>query len=144
MLDGQITSLDPIEHVWLRKKKEYADPRIHAAVNCASISCPRLWHEAFIASKLDTQLDEASKAWLLDKSKNEFKPGKAKVSKIFDWFTEDFGGNEKGILAFIERYSPENRKLLGLILPSAIKAMIGASILPHRALDKPLDPIASF
>lgn len=109
ILEGDIKSLDPIEHVYLRKKAEYKDPRIHAAVNCASISCPRLMKDAFVGSKIDAQLDEATKAWIADSTRNQFDgAGKTiKISKIFDWFEEDFGGNDEGVLAFIRKYGDE-------------------------------------
>ncbi|SMF76737.1 DUF547 domain-containing protein [Pseudobacteriovorax antillogorgiicola] len=113
ILDGRITSLDPIEHDWLRKKPELKDPRVHAAVNCASISCPPLRNEAFDANRIEAQLNDSTQAWLKDSSRNQFKKGKAELSKIFDWFDEDFGGNDKGVLAFIEKHSPELRKILG-------------------------------
>ena len=109
ILDGKITSLDSIEHEYLRKIPKYKDPRIHAAVNCASISCPRLWHEAFVASKLDQQLDDAARTWLRDSTRNRYdlKTQKIEISKIFDWFEEDFGNSSKGVIAFIKAYGPE-------------------------------------
>ncbi len=80
---GQNVTLDHIEHGILRK--EFNEPRIHAAINCASISCPDLRNEAYIADKIDKQLDDSSKNFvnsntkgvLVDKNKN-----KVKVSKF--------------------------------------------------------------
>ncbi|MFW7381888.1 MAG: DUF547 domain-containing protein [Oligoflexus sp.] len=112
LLDGQLKSLDPIEHQWLRKKPELKDPRVHAVVNCASVSCPKLLNEAFVATKLDQQMTEATKDWLADPSKNTFLPNKrtVKLSKIFDWYKEDFGNTDEGVAAFVRQYGPESAK----------------------------------
>ena len=108
LLDGKIKSLDPIEHEWLRKKPELKDARVHAAVNCASWSCPRLQKTAFTAKGVEQQLDQATKQWMADKELNRYQPAqhKAELSKIFDWFEEDFGGNEAGVAAFVRKYGP--------------------------------------
>lgn len=104
LLDGKIKSLDPIEHKWLRPI--YKDYRIHAAVNCASFSCPPLRHEAFQGSKLDAQLDDQMKAWLQDKTRNQLDPAHKvfKVSKIFDWYKKDFDAWGGGVVAVINHY----------------------------------------
>ena len=109
LLDGKIRSIDPIEHEWLRKDPELRGPRIHAAVNCASISCPVLQSEAFVAERLDQQLDAATRQWLADPQKNRYDPTKKTLylSKIFDWYEEDFGDSDEGILAFVKRYGPQ-------------------------------------
>ncbi len=104
LLDGAIKSLDPLEHEWLRKKPELKDPRVHAAVNCASISCPRLNATAFQANSLEEQLDEATRAWLTDSTRNHIAPKELKLSKIFDWFADDFGSDSKSIIKFIAKY----------------------------------------
>ncbi|MGE4130158.1 MAG: DUF547 domain-containing protein [Bdellovibrionales bacterium] len=107
LLDGKIQSLDPIEHEWLRPK--YKDYRIHAAVNCASKSCPPLRHEAFVGSKLDAQLDEQMKLWLADESRNNLSDKKKiKISKIFDWYKSDFESWGGGILKVIEKHSGQS------------------------------------
>ena len=101
LLGGAIKSIDPIEHDFLRPKFE--DYRIHAAVNCASISCPPLRRDAFVGKILDSQLDEQMQIWLLDRGRNRFDAttGEARISKIFDWYEKDFekwGGGVKGVL----------------------------------------------
>lgn len=88
LLDGKIKALDPIEHEWLRPK--YKDFRIHAAVNCASFSCPPLRNEAFTSDKLDAQLDSQMKSWLADSGRNRISKHKFEISKIFDWYKDDF------------------------------------------------------
>ena len=107
MLGGKVKSLDPIEHEWLRPK--FKDYRIHAAVNCASISCPPLRHEAFLGSNLDKQLDEQMSFWLKDESRNRFdeKFGKLYLSKIFDWYGDDFEKWGDGIKAVVKKFGPK-------------------------------------
>ena len=87
---GKERHLDWIEHEVLRPK--YKDPRIHYAVNCASIGCPRLRNEAFNDKMLDIQLNEQQATFFADASRNriDVKNKKLMVSKIFDWFEEDF------------------------------------------------------
>ena len=58
---GQPTSLDGIEQDMLRQRGVYDDPRIHFAVNCASIGCPMLREEAYVPERLDAQLAEQEK-----------------------------------------------------------------------------------
>jgi len=88
MLLGRKMSLDGIEHGILRK--EYREPRVHYAVNCASVGCPMLREEAYLAARLDRQLEEQAVRFLSDRSRNRFRDGRLEVSKIFDWFKEDF------------------------------------------------------
>ena len=106
ILDGKIKSLDPIEHEWLRKKPELKDYRVHAAVNCASISCPRLAATAFAAEKIDEQMDEAMRLWINDLSRNKLSGDELEISKIFDWFQDDFG-SEKDIKDILSKYANE-------------------------------------
>lgn len=88
---GEPRHLDWIEHEQLRPR--YAEPRIHAAVNCASIGCPALRDEAFTAPKLEAQLDDSMRRFMADRTRNRVKGGQVEVSSIFKWFREDF---EKG------------------------------------------------
>ena len=90
---GRKTSLDGIEHGLLRKN--YREPRIHFAVNCASVGCPMLREEAYASARLDRQLEEQVFRFLSDRSRNRFRNGHLEVSKIFDWFKEDFAPREK-------------------------------------------------
>lgn len=87
---GRPMSLDGIEHGMLRKPGAYDDPRVHFAVNCASIGCPMLREEAYAAPRLDAQLEEQAERFLSDRSRNRFREGRLEVSKIFDWYQEDF------------------------------------------------------
>jgi Protein of unknown function, DUF547 len=96
---GTDMSLDNIEHDTLRARGRYDDPRIHFAVNCASIGCPMLREEAFVAEKLDAQLDEQTRRFMGDRSRNRFNStsGKLELSKIFDWYGDDFKQGHRGI-----------------------------------------------
>ncbi len=96
---GQDAWLDQIEHEMLRKKGVYDEPRVHFAVNCASIGCPALREEAFTADKLDAQLEEQALRFLSDRSRNRYNAQREslEVSKIFDWFKEDWQSGYKGI-----------------------------------------------
>ncbi len=94
--------LNNIEHGILRKK--FNDARIHFALVCASISCPRLQQEAYTGAQLNAQLDDAGKEFLNDKSKNNITAASANLSKYFSWYKGDF--NQNGSLAdFINKYS---------------------------------------
>jgi hypothetical protein len=92
---GHESYLDQIEHEMLRKPGAYNEVRAHYAVNCASIGCPMLREEAYTANKLDKQLEEQAVRFLSDRSRNRYASGKLEVSKIFDWFKEDFGVREQ-------------------------------------------------
>lgn len=86
--------LDWIEHEQLRPR--YADPRVHAAVNCASIGCPALRPEAFTASRLEAQLEDGMLRFMADRTRNRFNGVRAEISAIFKWFREDFEQGHKG------------------------------------------------
>ena len=102
---GRTRSLHVIEHEILRRLSE---PRIHFAIVCASVSCPDLRAEAYRAARLEAQLDEQTRSFLANRKKGmrvDAARGKLRVSKIFDWFEEDFGG-EQGVRDFVARYGP--------------------------------------
>ena len=98
-------SLDDIEHKILRPR--FKDARVHAAVNCASDSCPALRAEAFVAKRLDAQLDEQVRAWLADESRNKFDVAgsKLQISSLFDWFEDDFVRDGKSVSGWIAKYA---------------------------------------
>ena len=94
-------SLEEIEHQILRKMDE---PRIHFAINCASFSCPNLLNQAYTEANLESQLNSVTKSFINDKSKNTITASKIEISKIFDWFGDDF--KKKGsIVDFFNKYS---------------------------------------
>ena len=107
---GTTLTLDNIEHDNLRTKGRFDDPRIHFAVNCASIGCPMLREEAFVAERLEAQLDEQTQRFMSDRSRNRYADGKLEVSKIFDWYGGDFKLGHKGIPSlpvFFARYASQ-------------------------------------
>jgi hypothetical protein len=103
-IKGKMYSLNQVEHEILRK--DFKEPRIHFAIVCASISCPVLRKEAFLAEKLDSQLEEQTFQFFNDITKNKFDQDNKVVyiSKILDWFSEDFGNNDEEILIYISNY----------------------------------------
>ena len=109
---GTKVSLDDIEHAMLRKRGDYDDPRVHFAVNCASIGCPALREEAFVAARLDAQMDEQALRFMSDRTRNRWNAQRQRLelSKIFDWYGEDFRLGQRGITslpAFAARYADQ-------------------------------------
>jgi len=99
-LGGWTVSLDHIEHEVLRPK--FKDPRIHFAINCAAKSCPPLLDKPYEGDTLNRQLDEQTRAFINNKRSTFVKDGSLFISKIFDWFDEDFNDNP---LLFIRQYA---------------------------------------
>lgn len=94
---GESVSLDQIEHEWIRGSGRYQEPRIHFAVNCASIGCPALRSEAYTGERLDEQLEDQTYLFLSDQSRNRLKNNQTLLlSEIFDWYREDFEGGNMG------------------------------------------------
>lgn len=87
---GKTRSLNDIEHKLIRGSDRYNDPRIHFAVNCASIGCPALLEEAYTGAKLEQQLDAQTKRFLADSSRNYAKGDTVYLSAIFKWYGDDF------------------------------------------------------
>jgi hypothetical protein len=124
VISGKKVSLDEIEHQILRPM---GDPRIHFAINCASVSCPVLSDKLYDGNDLDIQLTEATRVFLRDqmrgmtfKTRNSFlgfgEPiTEVYISKLFNWFAEDFDVIPGGVLGFIRRYATDemNIKLKG-------------------------------
>jgi hypothetical protein len=94
-------NLNDIEHKILRKMNE---PRIHFAIVCASVSCPKLQNGVFTALNLEKQLTNATKEFLTDPAKNELSENNIKLSKIFKWFKKDFEQNGS-LIDFFNQYS---------------------------------------
>ena len=101
-LGNKTYTLNQIENDIIRK--QFNEPRIHFAVNCASIGCPPLRNEAFIAEKLDQQLKEQTKKFINDPSYNKLSSNSIKISKIFDWYKEDFT-KDGSVIDFLNTYS---------------------------------------
>ncbi len=95
---GKKRHLDWVEHGMIRKKGVFNEPRIHFAVNCASIGCPALRDEAYVYERLEEQLEDQKIRFLTDRSRNRYdaKDNELQVSKIFDWYKEDFERGWRG------------------------------------------------
>lgn len=87
---GEERSLDEVEHGLIRASGRYEEPRIHFAVNCASKGCPALRREAYEGARLDAQLEDATRSFLGDRSRNRLEGDTLKVSSIFKWYRGDF------------------------------------------------------
>jgi hypothetical protein len=102
-LDGNSVSLDQIEG----RLRAMGDPRIHSALVCAARSCPPLLREAYVAARLDEQLDDNVRRWLANPLSNELAPENrtARVSQIFNWYAGDFE-QSGGVREFLARFAP--------------------------------------
>ncbi|MEX2299677.1 MAG: DUF547 domain-containing protein [Bryobacterales bacterium] len=115
-VNGEQLSLDQVEG----RLREMGDPRIHAAVVCAARSCPPLRREAYIAERVDEQLDDNTRQWLANPRLNEFLPADktARVSQIFSWYEGDFAASG-GVPSFLAQYAPADAQAF-LREPSAV------------------------
>jgi hypothetical protein len=133
-IGGRAYSLDEIEHALLRP---LGDPRIHAAIVCASSSCPSLRREPYEAGRIDAQLDDALRRFLADPRKGAaFDPatGRLRLSRIFAWFEEDFA-ERGGVLAFLLPRLPAE-------IRAALAARPGAVRVEHFDYDWRLNDLA--
>ena len=122
---GEQHHLDWIEHERLRP--EHHDPRIHFAVNCASIGCPALRDEAYVASRLDAQLDDQTRRFLADRSRNRVRDGRLEVSSIFKWYREDFERGDLGLKRLPDLFARHADLLAD---DPALRAQLKAGTLP--------------
>ena len=102
-VEGEALTLNDIEHRILRPI--WRDPRIHYAVNCASLGCPNLAARAYRGTEIDSQLDLAARAFINHPRGVSIREDRVTVSKIYDWFLEDFGGSTERLLAHLGRYA---------------------------------------
>ena len=123
-VDGQLVSLDDIEHTILRP--QFTDPRVHFAINCASQSCPTLHLTPYRAHKLEQQLQDAVQRFLNDSSRNQFSVEQFNLSKIFSWFEKDFAApinptqpqiDHHGIRTFLAKHLKGEQRKWALIAP---------------------------
>ncbi|MGH8630833.1 MAG: DUF547 domain-containing protein [Burkholderiales bacterium] len=104
---GKPRHLDDIEHGMIRAPGVFDEPRIHMAANCASVGCPALRSEAYVAERLEAQLEDSVVRFLSDRSRNRFnaQTGRLEVSKIFDWYGKDFAAPAGSVEAWLVRYT---------------------------------------
>lgn len=100
---GVDLSLDDIEHKILRPI--WQDPRIHYAVNCASIGCPNLLAQAFTAANTEKLLNLAARQYINHPRGVTIDNGKLHISSIYHWYKEDFGGDIDGIIDHLSQYA---------------------------------------
>lgn len=102
---GAPYSLDTIEHKILRKMNE---PRIHFAIVCASISCPRLLNEAYEPDRINEQLELNAKDFFARAQNFRYDAASKRfhLSAILDWFGDDFGANQSARLRRISGWLP--------------------------------------
>ena len=117
-VNGETLSLDQIE----TRLREMDDPRIHAALVCAARSCPPLRREAYVAGRIDEQLDDNTRSWLANPQLNVFDPGArtARISPIFEWYASDFETNG-GLREFLARHAPPGARAFLLEADTSIE-----------------------
>lgn len=104
---GTTYTLDQIEHEIIRQR--FREPRIHFALVCAAVGCPPLRREAYDGARLDAQLDEQARTFLLrspGKNRVDRERRIAYLSPIFRWFPEDFGADTRELLAYLAAFFP--------------------------------------
>ena len=115
VLLGRRMSLDDLEHGLIRAPGAFEDPRIHFAVNCASVGCPMLREEAYDAGRLDAQLDEQVARFLSDRGRNRHRreDDVLEISPLFDWYREDFERGWHGHVS-VRRFLAQHAQALAL------------------------------
>ncbi|MDX2080602.1 MAG: DUF547 domain-containing protein [Terrimicrobiaceae bacterium] len=104
---GREMSLNDLEKGWLLK--EFKEPRVHFAVNCASRSCPPLLPKLWKAETLEADLEAAARDYLT-RNPLGVDPASGRISQIFEWYAADFSGRE-GVRSFLKKYRPVPEKL---------------------------------
>jgi len=102
-IEGEALTLNDIEHRILRPI--WRDPRIHYAVNCASLGCPNLRMQAFTAANSDSLLEAGAVEYINHPRGARVVDGELHVSSIYVWFKADFGGNDAGVIAHLKKYA---------------------------------------
>ena len=111
VVEGREVSLNDIEHRILRPI--WKDPRLHYAVNCASLGCPNLRGKAFARGNTETMLELGAREYVNHPRGMSVKKGELVVSSIYHWFKEDFGGAGQGVVEHLRRHaSPQWRDRL--------------------------------
>jgi hypothetical protein len=125
IVGGNGYSLERMEHDVLRKMGE---PRIHFAIVCASIGCPRLLNEAYTPDNVDSQLTRNARAFFADPKKFKADPGSAtiQISPILDWFASDFGADTSARMKTIAPYVPDTAQ------PTASNSRVRVSYLDYN------------
>ena len=96
-------SLNDVEHRILRPI--WRDPRVHYAVNCASLGCPNLQPEAYTAGNTERLLERGAREYVNHPRGARLERGRLVVSSIYNWFQEDFDGSPQGVLRHLATYA---------------------------------------
>ncbi len=103
-VSGRPLSLNDIEHAIIRPV--WQDQRIHYVLNCAALGCPNLGREAYRGTTIDAAMTAAAAAYVNDPRGVHFdKKDRLRLSKIYAWFREDFGGEPPAVLQSVARYA---------------------------------------
>ncbi len=102
-VEGEDVSLDDIEHRILRPL--WREPRVHYAVNCASLGCPNLPPRAVTAANLEAALEQGAVDFVNHPRGARIEAGRLRVSSIYEWFKADFGGSDEGVIAHLRRHA---------------------------------------
>ena len=102
-VEGKSLTLDNIEHDIMREK--FTTPLVHYMVNCASVGCPNLKPTPWTAAGLQEDQQSAARAFINSPRGAMLDGGRLQVSSIYNWFDEDFGGNETGVIAHLRKYA---------------------------------------
>ncbi|UCF99615.1 MAG: DUF547 domain-containing protein [Spirochaetaceae bacterium] len=102
-IEGAEVSLNDVEHRILRPI--WQDPRVHYALNCASIGCPNLQDRVYTAANVEELLETGAREYINHQRGVSFQGNRLVVSSIYDWFQEDFEGSEEGVLRHLRRYA---------------------------------------
>lgn len=105
---GEQLSLNDIEHRILRPI--WKDPRLHYAVNCASLGCPNLSLRAFTTTNTENMLEAGARAYVNHSRGASVASGRLVVSSIYEWFNADFGGSDEGVIAHLRKHANEPLK----------------------------------
>jgi len=129
---GRPMSLDILEHDTIRAPGVFDEPRVHFALNCASVGCPSLREEAYTPARLEAQLEDQARRFLSDRSRNRLAGARLEVSKIFQWYRKDFTAGYGGI-GSVEQFLARHAHLLADTPED--RARIKAGALPVVSLD---------
>lgn len=102
-LGGTAYTLNVIEKKIIIAK--FKEPRIHFAVNCAAVSCPKILNRAWTEDNVQRYLTKQTKAFFANTTENTIAEDKVVISKIFDWYKADFGTSNENVINFINKYS---------------------------------------
>jgi hypothetical protein len=139
-VEGAELSLDDIEHRILRPI--WRDPRLHYALNCASVGCPNLLNQAFTEANSERLLTQAARAYINNPRGANLQDGRLVVSSIYKWYKEDFGNRDAGVIGHLRRYadstlSAELREITRISAYRYDWALNDAAQVPKQAAARP-------